>query len=222
VSGASGASGYELQYATSTIGVTNAPVISMTGSQYQYPATLALGDVVYWRLRAKNADNVWGAWSNMWSFIIAWTIGESGPAGGKVFYDKGSYSSGWRYLEAWATDESSTYQWKTSNTTTGGTSAALGTGAANTAAMFGTVHPAADQARTATHGGYSDWFLPSKEELNQMYIQRSVIGGFASDSYWSSSERDGYLGAWSQYFDNGDQDDSFKDNHLRVRFVRAF
>jgi hypothetical protein len=218
----SGASGYEVQYANTSAGVASATAVAATSSQYQYPTTLALGDAVYWRVRAKNSDNVWGAWSSTWSFtVVEPTLGGPGQAGGIIFYDKGSYSVGWRYLEAWTADESGTYQWKTSYTTTGGTSTAIGTGAANTTAMAGTAHPAAERARNATYGGYDDWFLPSKDELNQMYIQRSVIGGFASDYYWSSSEYD-YHYAWTQNFGVGSQYDSYKDNYFRVRLVRAF
>jgi hypothetical protein len=126
-----------------------------------------------------------------------YTIGETGPAGGIIFYDKGRFSDGWRYMEAWTADEPGTFKWKTSDTTTGGTSTAIGTGYTNTyTAMAGTTHPAAQVARDATHGGKTDWFLPSRDELNQMYIQRSAIGGFASGSYCSSSEYG--IGAWGQ------------------------
>ena len=39
-------------------------------------------------------------------------------------------------------------------------------------------------------GGYSDWFLPSRDELFKMYLNKFAIGGFANDYYWSSSEHD--------------------------------
>lgn len=48
-------------------------------------------------------------------------------------------------------------------------------------------------------GGYGDWYLPSKSELNLMYNQKDVIGGFANALYWSSTEYNiGF--AWEQYF----------------------
>ncbi len=123
----------------------------------------------------------------------AYKVGDRGPAGGIVFYDKGSNSDGWRYMEAWTADETGNYQWKTSYTSTSATATGSGTGAANTRAMSSTEHPAAQVARDARHGGYSDWFLPSKDELNLMHKQRTVIGGFASGNYWSSSEHDSFL-----------------------------
>lgn len=72
---------------------------------------------------------------------------------------------------------------------------------------------------------FSDWFLPSKTELNLMYenLQKQELGSFANDNYWSSSEDDAG-GAWKQYFDNGNQNNCNNrgDGWTRVRPVRAF
>ena len=149
-------------------------------------------------------------------------IGDTGPAGGVVFYDKGSYSDGWRYLEAWTADESETYWWKTSTSETTGTSTDVGSGYENTySAMTGSEHPAAEVVRNATHGGYSDWFLPSKDELNGMYAQGEDIGGFDSAVYWSSSEYSAN-GAWSQFFGTGSQPVNNKFSEGGVRAARRF
>jgi hypothetical protein len=69
---------------------------------------------------------------------------------------------------------------------------------------------------------YGDWYLPSKVELNLLYNQKTVVGGFANFFYWSSTETDSNY-AWSQDFLNGLQ---FSPNKfftsIRVRAVRAF
>jgi hypothetical protein len=67
---------------------------------------------------------------------------------------------------------------------------------------------------------YGDWFLPSKGELNQMYVNKTAIGGFASGLYWSSSELVAAF-AWVQDFDSG-QGNLNKTNAGYVRPVRAF
>ena len=54
-------------------------------------------------------------------------------------------------------------------------------------------------------GGYGDWYLPSKYELNLLYQQKAVVGGFADCNYWSSSEVRCSSSAWNQYFANGNQ-----------------
>ncbi len=144
---------------------------------------------------------LWAKWTER-DFII----GEIGPAGGTVFYDKGSYSNGWRYLEAapasteWSGKQWGGYMYEVG---AGAQGATIGTGAANTAAIvsvYGDTEPkygltdyAAKLCADLSFGGYDDWFLPSKDELIQMYSQRSNIGGFSSalDAtalYWSSSE----------------------------------
>jgi len=108
-----------------------------------------------------------------------------------------------------------------------GTSTELGQGAANTRKVLqkypSKTYPytAAAVASLYRGGEYTDWFLPSKDELNQLYINKSVVGGFSTDSYWSSSELGSEL-AWYQYFNFGYQSDVGKDGNGRVRPVRFF
>jgi hypothetical protein len=149
-------------------------------------------------------------------------IGSRGPAGGIVFFDKGHSSDGWRYLEVWIEDEVDTYRWKTSTTSTRGTSAAIGTGYANTyKALEGSSHPAAEAARNASHGGYTDWFLPSKNELHLLSQQSNVIEALGSAYLWSSSENSDTF-AWIQHSRHGTQTNGSKTSRARVRVIRAF
>ena len=66
------------------------------------------------------------------------------------------------------------------------------------------------------------WHLPTKDELNVLYQNKDVVGGFAYNTwYWSSTDYDS-LTAWSQYFLNGDQSNAYKDySNTSVRAVRA-
>jgi hypothetical protein len=102
-------------------------------------------------------------------------------------------------------------------------------GAANTTAIIARMNAgsvatnayAAGLARAYTGGGKTDWFLPSKDELNQLYLQKTVVGGFAAAYYWSSSQDDANV-AWLQGFVDGFQGNGNKFNALGVRPVRAF
>jgi hypothetical protein len=78
--------------------------------------------------------------------------------------------------------------------------------------------------KTSKKNGYSDWFLPDREQLAQLYLRRSVVGGFApNNAYWSSTESDIPDCAWLQYFSTGSQYRNFGKNYLfYVRAVRAF
>jgi hypothetical protein len=76
---------------------------------------------------------------------------------------------------------------------------------------------------SVTSGGttYADWYLPSKHELNLLYLQKGVVGGFAGSYYWSSTE-DSTNNAWSQDFNSGSQSINGKANGFGVRSIRAF
>lgn len=71
--------------------------------------------------------------------------------------------------------------------------------------------------------GDTDWYLPSKEELNAMYEEfyKNDLSGFDKAFYWSSSDYSSYR-AWAQYFDflgpqfRNDKDFSFG----KVRCIR--
>ena len=102
----------------------------------------------------------------------------------------------------------------------------IGTGYKNSLDIAGqsgntTANTAAVLARSYNGGGLSDWFLPSRDELSVMYSQRSVAGGFTTDSYWTSAEVGGGW-AWDVGFSNGVQYQDSKSSLFRVRPVRAF
>ena len=108
---------------------------------------------------------------------------------------------------------------------TGATHVAIGKGNQNTIDIMNGCATAGIAARLCGDlvlGGYSDWYLPSKDELNQLYLNRVAIGGFADYYYWSSTESD-FFGAWSFLFSTGTADyTTNKDNTFYVRAVRAF
>ena len=153
-----------------------------------------------------------------------------GPAGGYIFYDKGTYSDGWRYLEAApVSTEWNDKQWGSYGTLIGGTETGIGTGQSNTTKIVTWLNSHSETDRAAqlcdalVYGGYSDWFLPSKEEQKLMYtnLDECGVGSFADDRYWSSSERDAEY-AWGKFFDIGYTTMASKSCADRVRAVRAF
>lgn len=70
-------------------------------------------------------------------------------------------------------------------------------------------------------GGFSDWRLPTMEELDLLYKSKQLVGDFVRFSYWSSTEYAEHF-AWFQNFYNGIQDNDFKDNTCYVRAIRNF
>jgi hypothetical protein len=80
---------------------------------------------------------------------------------------------------------------------------------------------AAIECREFSIKGYNDWFMPSKDELNEMYKQKEIIGGFRPYAYWSSTEVN-ISKAWFQNFGNGAQIKASKIYSYALRPIRYF
>jgi hypothetical protein len=161
-------------------------------------------------------------------------VGDTGPAGGIVFYDAGPRSSGDRYFEVGPVEtEVAGIPWKplTFNDKqtplyigTASASAkvqrvlakAFGMGEANTSKIVqryrGGNYPAR-YASTLVFGGYNDWYLPSKEELRLVYRTLGTatprLGNLGKSFYWTSSEYD-LNNAWTVNFKDGQEFDREK------------
>ena len=149
-------------------------------------------------------------------------IGQS-YGGGIIFYLDSTRQHGFIAAKQ---DQSTGIAWdKGNHFLIGATGKSLGTGKKNTNkivnALGTTGSYAALLCKKFTGGGHTDWFLPSKAELNRMYNKRAVIPGLAATNYWSSSEVDAE-NAWDQEFGGGFQFSDFKGFTLRVRAIRAF
>lgn len=211
------------------------PTVTRTGYDFDgwWAGTQGTGTQIH-------ADSVVSITNDLTLYAKWNTIPYIGPSGGYIFYDKGNYRDGWRYLEAapagWSgSAEDPRKVWGGSWTTVGGTGTAIGTGKSNTdkiVAKFGNAEPyekkpdyAAKLCADYRGGGHDDWFLPSKDELNQIYsnLYLNNLGSFSDGYYWSSSESYARY-AWHQYFDNGYQCNDFNGRFrdYRVRPVRAF
>ena len=157
------------------------------------------------------------------SFAIRLNVGDA-YQGGVVAYKSGPMSG----LIAATTDQSTGIQWAISayqSALVSGTGTALGSGSANTTRIVlqngaGSSY-AAGMARAYTGGGYHDWCLPSKDELDTLYQNRSAIGGFTPTWYWSSSEGNADY-AWFKDFSDDTQANAYKSFTFRVRAVRSF
>ena len=104
----------------------------------------------------------------------------------------------------------------------------LGTGAQNTADIIAQCAQNGTAARLCNDlvvGVYSDWFLPSIDELYKLYLNRNLIGGFSAVNYWSSTENNSSPNgayAWAYDFNNGTTYVGAKSEGLYVRAIRNF
>ena len=157
-------------------------------------------------------------------------IGES-YGGGIVFY---VYDNGQHGLIASTVDQSVGLQWYNGiNKYTGTTGDGLGAGTMNSTILVASqmgdnptgnfaAKLCADYSITDSGVTYGDWYLPSIYELNLLYLQQAVVGGFANDPYWSSTETDNAT-AWSQNLTTGTQYSFYGKGALwYVRAIRTF
>ncbi len=141
-------------------------------------------------------------WVSITPPVVSYALGDTGPAGGVVFYITNGGRNG---LEAAPSDQhvGDGPTWGCNVTLLpGADGTAVGTGAQNTADILAgcsTVGIAADIANAYVLNGYADWFLPSKDELNWLYKRKNTVGGFKNHNYWSSTQYNSDH-SWMQHF----------------------
>jgi len=187
------------------------------GTNYTISGTSQLLSVPY-ALHAKIAETVKGHY-----------IGES-YGGGIVFY---LYDNGNHGLIAAAYDQGIGIGWWAGTYSyTMAKANGVGAGKANTAIIIssqgigdGTSYAARicnEYSVTVDGITYADWYLPSEFELNLLYLQRTVVGGFADDNYYWSSTEFNEIYTWYQSFIDGSQGNTYKYLTVGVRAIRAF
>ena len=159
------------------------------------------------------------------SYSKEYKIGDFGPAGGIIFYDKGTFSNGWRYLEVSSKDISGKFIYGKSGKVN--TKSGLGEGRTNTQLINEFSKKSKDTAAYAcssyTEGGYTDWYLPSKEEMEMLYLKLYGKKNFeiSKDAYWTSSQLNSSY-AYGYSFKKKDYFSDSKQEKYKVRAIRAF
>lgn len=214
---------------------TNSGGLEKTGHNFAGWNTQPDGSGTHYEEGAMYIDNAdLDLYAQWWD--EAYWIGDVGPAGGLIFYVDVGGLYPWTYLEAAPQSTEWTDKvWGGYGTeVTGADGADISKGEGNTLDIlneFGASEPyegktdyAAKLCDSLSEGGFTDWFLPSKNELNQMHknLHQEGEGGFSDAWYWSSTEYDLHY-AWAQSFaGSGVKSGQKKDFILRVRAARSF
>jgi phosphodiesterase/alkaline phosphatase D-like protein len=201
---------------------TQSPVTGIINTNVSASIT-GLTYAANYHFRIKAVNILGTSYSTDMQFTAAYTIGEN-INGGLVFYIDGTGQHG---LVCAPTDQGYVW-WGMQMTIAGADGTAVGTGNQNTIdivnAGFSDGHPARI-CYDLVLNGFSDWFLPSKDELGLMYtnLKANGLGGFTDGGYWSSSEYNNSNGAWMQdFYHSGQQSATDKGNLNYFRAVRAF
>jgi len=207
----------------STITAAESPVTGNANTNVSANITgLITGTTYHFRVKAVNSLGT--TYGGDLTFTPAYVIGGN-INGDIIFYIDGTGQHG---LVCAPTDQGTSVKWGCYGTTiTGADSTAVGTGNQNTIDIVNgcsTVGIAARICYDLVLNDYTDWYLPSKDELNLMYTNLRYLGDFATTGYWSSSENENdNTEAWWQWFgDGGTQDPNKKDHPASIRAIRTF
>ena len=172
---------------------------------------------------------------SVWLSHQEYAMGDVGPAGGLIFYENPNYATdGWRYLEAAPFDQSGGAKWGCFRVEiTGAKGTAVGTGKQNTRDILAACAEPGSAAYLCANlsvNGVSDWFLPSRDELIEMYrnLKAKGLGDFPdcgvadNFSYWASTQDTADMASHIDFPDNGRPHYDDKDFPRRVRAIRAF
>ena len=122
------------------------------------------------------------------------------------------------------TDQSSGIEWSVFSIEVGGTKAPLGSGNANTDLIVknqGDKVYAAKLCSDFSLAGYTDWYLPSSDELHLLFLSKALIGGFENGNYWTSTEATTNT-AFRENMEIGVKGTDTRSNKFYVRAVRSF
>lgn len=217
---------------------SNSIVIDYNSNQLLYSKLidgLSENTTYYVRGFAENTAGL-GLANNIINFTTKnyYQIGETGPAGGLIFFNKIDTTGGWNFLECYPNELTTLFPWNFNINQQLNLGTEIGTGRSNTqdiVSFFGnSTNYAAKYCDQLNFGGYNDWFLPSRDELIEIYqsLYASNIGGFVNDSkYWSSSADDFFIqNAWCQKMtiNTGSVNaiSEQKNINLKVRPIRCF
>jgi len=173
------------------------------------------------------------------TLYVQWTeyaVGDIGPAGGYIYHIAGTYSGdpSWRYLEV--APVSTEWSWKiwSNDTETDtfdlGTSIDSGYGNTRFIRTLSTISTEIDTAPelcwNLSFGGFSDWYLPSIEELAlicfKLYDNDPALGDFDIDTYYWSSSDAGSAEMWAYNFRDRLEFPIARNGLLRTRAARRF
>lgn len=154
-------------------------------------ADLTINTTYYWRVRYNGTNTGTSQWSTAFSFTTAASFGPTtiGEAFGGGFYAGKINDGGTQYyliVAPKSSGENSSKLWKTTNDTTSGTSSVIA-GPTNSANMNNASHPAAQFCEGLTIGGFSDWYMPAKNELEVLYYFLKPTTDANNTSYGSNA-----------------------------------
>ena len=174
------------QWQVSTVSNFASTVVStgdVAGTSVSYTVgsgILVVNTTYYWRVRYKDANGTYSDWSTGTSFTTAASfVPAIGSALGGGFFAGQIDQGGTIYnliVAPKSSGENSSRQWKTANTSTSGTSSVID-GPTNSANMNNATHPAAQFCEGLTIGGFSDWYMPAKNELEVCYFNLKPTTG---------------------------------------------
>ena len=218
-----------LSFSTSNGRITGTPTETKTATTYTIIGTSASGETATATYRLR----------------VTGDLGDTGPGGGKIFYYLAAgfncgptRASTCKYLEAapsgWNTGADPAISWATNindNQTTavpagGAALNGIGNGYKNSeeiVAQTGNVaaSSAAVAARAYRGNDLTDWYLPTSDEVQELYNQRTTVGGLGTDVYWSSRQT-ATNSASVKRFSDGAGFSGNKSVALLVRPIRAF